>query len=84
MACFRCERIQTDPAKGASPWVRLVVQGEQVLLCPICQSEVTDFYALGDRCPECSSTRLNVVMDSVICKSCGRDYDRAEFKALQT
>ncbi len=76
MACFRCNKIQTDPSKGRSPWARLVIKGEQVLMCPECQATDPSWRSLGDRCPYCDSTRLAVVMGSVVCKQCGRDFER--------
>lgn len=76
MACFRCGKVQTDPVKGASPWARLVVRDEQVLLCPECQQEDPDWKLLGDRCPYCNSSRLSKVMGSVVCRGCGRDFER--------
>jgi hypothetical protein len=74
--CFRCNRIQTDPVKGRSPWARLVVGGEQVLVCPQCQESEADWQADADRCPECGSPRLMVIMGTVICRACGRDFER--------
>jgi predicted amidophosphoribosyltransferase len=74
--CFRCEKIQTDPVKGKSPWARIVVGGEQVLVCPECQAEAPDWAAAADRCPGCGSPRLMVVMGTVICRACGREFER--------
>ena len=79
MACFRCDRRQTDPMKGKSAWARFVLKGEQVLMCPVCQGEVPSWTTMGDRCPNCSSPKLVVVLDSVVCKSCGSDFERAAF-----
>jgi DNA-directed RNA polymerase subunit RPC12/RpoP len=72
MPCYRCERIQTDPVKGASPWARGVVDGEQILICPECQRENPDWSDALDRCPRCESTRLSMVMGSLTCRGC--DY----------
>ena len=72
MPCYRCERIQTDPVKGASPWARGVVAGEQILICPECQRENPDWVDALDRCPRCGSTRLSMVMGSLMCRGC--DY----------
>lgn len=80
MACFRCEKPQTDPIKGASPWARFVIKGEQVLMCPDCQSEAGDWSALSDHCPHCESTKLVVMLGSVVCKACGRDFERTTFR----
>ncbi|MGH2750981.1 MAG: hypothetical protein ACRDK3_08935 [Actinomycetota bacterium] len=76
MPCYRCGRIQTDPAKGAAPWGRGVVEGEQILICPECQSARRDWTADLDSCPRCKSTRLSVVMGSVVCRSCKHDWTR--------
>lgn len=78
MPCYRCGKVQTDPARGASPWGRLVVGGEQVLICPDCQRSDPAWKDRGDRCPACGSTRLFVVMGSIICKQCGAETLRPE------
>ncbi len=77
---MNCQKRQTDPVKGASNWARLVIAGEQVLICPDCQSTDDKWASRSDRCPECGSTRLVVVMDSVVCKSCNRDFEREGFR----
>jgi hypothetical protein len=74
MPCMRCERVQTDPVKGASPWARAVVNGEQVLLCPDCQRDDPAWTDRIDKCPRCGSTRLSVVMGSCLCRGCGNDW----------
>ena len=38
MPCLLCGARQTDPVRGASPWKRGVKGGEQVLVCPDCQT----------------------------------------------
>ena len=75
MPCYRCERVQTDPdpARPAAPWAVAVVQREQVLVCPVCQQEHPDWADALDRCPHCGSTRLKMMLGSIICKSCGAD-----------
>jgi uncharacterized protein (DUF983 family) len=77
--CMRCGRRQTDPVKGESAWAVVVLKGEQSLVCPICQSEAPDLLESADRCPECGSTRLRLVMGSVVCRQCGRDFERTLF-----
>ena len=74
MPCMRCHRVQTDPVKGSSPWARAVVGGEQVLICPDCQSDDPEWVRRIDACPQCSSTRLSVVMGSCVCRGCGNDW----------
>ncbi|MGQ0679780.1 MAG: hypothetical protein ACT4OM_09035 [Actinomycetota bacterium] len=76
MPCFRCNKVQTDPARGKSPWARFVLRGEQVLLCPDCQDADAYWTSLGDRCPYCNSPKLTMVMGSVVCRGCGRDFER--------
>jgi len=76
MACYRCKKIQTDPAKGRSPWARMVLMGQQVLICPECQLADPGWQSLGQRCPACQSSRLAVVLDRVVCRQCGKDYER--------
>jgi hypothetical protein len=71
MPCVRCGKRQTDPAKGASPWARYVTGGEQVLLCPACQAADPGWVATSDRCPTCGSTRLSMMLGSVVCRACG-------------
>lgn len=48
-------------------------------MCPECQREVPGWAENADRCPECGSVRLAVVMGSVVCRECGRDFDRSAF-----
>lgn len=74
MPCYRCHRVQTDPAKGASPWARGVIGSEQVLVCPQCQIDDPTWHQALETCPRCGSTRLSVVMGSVVCRGCGFDW----------
>jgi uncharacterized protein YbaR (Trm112 family) len=76
MPCHRCERVQTDPdpARPASPWAIAVIGRQQVLVCPACQQEHPDWIDELDRCPRCESTRLKMMLGSIICKSCGADF----------
>ncbi len=70
MPCYRCQRRQTDPGRGASPWKRGVAKGEQVLVCPECQ-RVHDWVADLDRCATCGSTRLSRSLGLTRCAECG-------------
>jgi hypothetical protein len=72
MPCYRCGRVQTDPAKGASPWARGVVRHEQILVCPVCQAEDRTWTEALDRCPRCGGTRLSLKIGSLSCRDC--DY----------
>jgi predicted amidophosphoribosyltransferase len=73
--CYRCGRVQTDPPPGRpSPWARAVVRGEQILVCPECQSTHPAWTDELDRCPRCGNTRLSIVMGSVLCRQCGNDW----------
>jgi hypothetical protein len=78
MPCYRCGRVQTDPVKGASPWAVAVAAGEQVLVCPSCQSEPAWDQPL-EHCNACGSRRLKIVMGSILCRDCGSE--RATFRA---
>ncbi len=70
MPCYRCQRRQDDPARGASPWKRGVLAGEQVLICPECQRG-RDWTAELDRCASCGSSALVRTLGETICRSCG-------------
>ena len=74
MPCYRCSKVQTDPdpQRREPPWGRGVVKGRQILICPGCQEEDPGWTAELDRCPACSSTRLSVVLGSIVCRACGR------------
>jgi hypothetical protein len=71
MPCFKCGRIQTDPAKGKSPWGRAVVEGKQVLICPQCQVEDPAWEELAERCSACGSIRLHMMLGEIVCRECG-------------
>lgn len=70
MPCYRCGAMQTDPAKGASPWKRGVRSGVQVLVCPTCQRR-GDWMPDLDRCSECGSTMLVRILGDTCCRACG-------------
>lgn len=72
MPCYRCGRVQTDPAKGASPWVVAVLGDDQILVCPDCQ-QLTGWDAQLRCCANCGSTRLRIQLGSVVCRACGTD-----------
>ncbi|AEH09886.1 MULTISPECIES: hypothetical protein [Protofrankia] len=76
MPCFRCHTRQTDPTRGASPWRRAVVAGEQVLFCPQCQQTVGWSQTL-DRCGSCGSTHLAKALGLISCQDCGRETSPA-------
>jgi DNA-directed RNA polymerase subunit RPC12/RpoP len=59
-----------DPARGASPWKRIVTAGEQVLVCPDCQHR-QGWDADADRCSACGSTALVKALGDVRCRACG-------------
>ncbi|HYO61084.1 MAG TPA: hypothetical protein VEU29_04225 [Actinomycetota bacterium] len=71
MPCHLCQKVQTDPVRGASPWARGVIDGEQILVCPDCQERDPAWTALLQRCPRCVGTRLSMVMGSLVCRQCG-------------
>lgn len=70
MPCHRCGARQTDPVRGASPWRRGVRRGEQVLVCPECQSG-RDWSAELSHCASCGSARLVRMLGTTECKDCG-------------
>ena len=70
MGCYVCGTRQTDPARGASPWQRGVVNGVQVLGCPACQSS-GEWARVLDTCAGCGSTALLRRLGETICRSCG-------------
>lgn len=71
MPCVQCGKNQTDPARGKSPWARYVTGGRQVLLCPECQAADPAWPSRSDRCAACGSTRLSMMLGSVVCRACG-------------
>jgi Zn finger protein HypA/HybF involved in hydrogenase expression len=75
MPCYRCERVQTDPdpARPSAPWAVAVVGREQVLVCPDCQLDDPNWTEALATCPHCGSTRLRVMLGSIVCRACGRD-----------
>lgn len=68
---MRCGRRQVDPDSGPSTWRRAVVGGEQVLVCPDCQTGA--WTADLDRCTSCGSTSLVKRLGDVVCRSCGHE-----------
>lgn len=74
MPCYRCDRVQTDPARGSAPWARGVVDRTQILICPQCQEKNPEWVAELEVCPRCGSTRLSIVMGSVLCRQCNNDF----------
>ena len=69
MPCYRCDTVQTDPVKGASPWQRGVVADTQILICPVCQQS-HGWRADLDRCAECGATRLVRRLGETTCLEC--------------
>ncbi|HVF06418.1 MAG TPA: hypothetical protein VNA20_16370 [Frankiaceae bacterium] len=74
MGCYVCGARQTDPARGASPWQRGVVGGQQVLGCPDCQAS-GEWAASLDRCAGCGSTALARRLGETTCGACGQAGD---------
>jgi Zn finger protein HypA/HybF involved in hydrogenase expression len=75
MPCYRCGRVQEDPAKGASPWVRAVISEEQVLVCPSCQQQHPEWTHEAMACRRCGSTRLQIQLGMIVCRACGENWD---------
>jgi hypothetical protein len=84
MPCARCGIRQTDPARGASLWRRVVAGGEQVIVCPICQRGPDwDAWSAGlDRCAGCGSARLAKALGVLRCGDCGRQSEAAAAPAV--
>jgi ribosomal protein L40E len=66
--------VQTDPGRGAPPWVRGVVEREQILICPECQGKDPEWSSALEACPRCGSTRLSILMGTVVCRQCNHDW----------
>ena len=69
--CSRCGRATYDPDKRGTPWVRAVLSGRQVLVCPECQRDVPGWADGLDRCAVCGGTRLSAMLGEVVCRACG-------------
>ncbi|MFI0418239.1 hypothetical protein [Spongiactinospora sp. 9N601] len=78
MPCYHCGARQTDPVRGASPWLRGVSDGGQVLICPDCQG-AADLRL--DTCDTCGSTRLVCRLGEVECRDCGAERPAARSAA---
>jgi len=73
---MRCGRVQEDPPQGKpSPWARAVVSGEQVLMCPSCQSEQPDWLDAAERCPNCGYNKLSLKLGFRVCSKCGHSWE---------
>ena len=69
--CALCGRPTYDPDKRERPWARAVSRGQQVLICPACQSDRPDWTASLDTCQECGGIRLSAMLGEVVCRACG-------------
>ena len=73
---MRCGRVQEDPPQGKpSSWARAVVSGEQVLMCPVCQSEQPDWLDAAERCPNCGYNKLSLKLGYRVCSRCGNSWE---------
>ena len=43
-----------------------------MLVCPECQTG--DWVEALERCPRCGTTRLSIVMGSIVCRGCYHDW----------
>jgi C4-type Zn-finger protein len=77
VACQRCGARQGDPQRGPSPWARAVSQGEQILVCPVCQQDA-DWRAGLQRCPTCDGIRLSKTLGVLRCSACGWSGEAVE------
>lgn len=48
-----------------------MIAREQVLVCPDCQQGDPMWVEPLDRCPSCGSSRLKMMLGSVVCRACG-------------
>jgi hypothetical protein len=70
-SCRLCGRPTYDPDKRQRAWARAVLGGSQVLVCPACQENRSDWADRLDRCEVCGETRLSVMLGEVVCRACG-------------
>jgi hypothetical protein len=70
--CLLCGRPTYDPGAKGTPWARAVAGGRQVLICPDCRRDRSDWASGLDRCRSCGGTRLAVILGEVVCRDCGR------------
>ena len=52
-----------------------MVSGEQVLMCPSCQSEQPDWLDSAERCPNCGYKKLTLKLGFRVCPKCGHSWD---------
>jgi predicted amidophosphoribosyltransferase len=77
-----CGRPTYDPTKKERQWARAVSGGRQVLICPVCQEDRADWRDRLDRCEECGSTRLGVMLDEVVCRACGHSTPTGGLRSI--
>lgn len=77
--CHLCGVLAEDPGKGPSPWKRAVIAGEQVLVCPECQTREPDWIDRADACPACGSKRLRKALGDRVCGECGHQWSDETF-----
>src|SRR2546430_17175965 len=70
--CALCGRGTYDPDKKERPWARAVAGGRQVLVCPRCQTDRSDWTDGLDRCKQCGAVRLSAMLGEIVCRACGR------------
>lgn len=76
MPCYLCGRVQQDPSKAVpSPWARAVVGGRQVLVCPGCQRERSEWSGEAERCPACASIKVSIQVGFHVCRACGENWE---------
>jgi len=73
---MRCGRVQQDPPQGKpSPWIVAVARGEQVLICPSCQTEHPAWRDEVERCPDCGYEKLSLKLGFRVCRRCGTNWE---------
>ena len=51
------------------------MSGEQVLMCPVCQSEQPDWLEAAERCPNCGYNKLSLKLGFRVCPKCGHSWE---------
>ena len=52
-----------------------MVGEEQILVCPVCQQEHPDWQREARACRRCGSTRLQIQLGMIVCRSCGENWE---------
>lgn len=72
--CLLCRTEATDPGKGPSRWARAVIEDEQILVCPDCQTAHPEWIDRAVACPDCGSKKLYKTLGDIMCRACGNQW----------